>query len=85
MAELKKESWKTLLDGLDMSNMDINRKQIIWKEPNEAIATTEYVDYNSMLTYKEKREKEKKVHRRNTIVIALLIVGGYFAYKKFKK
>ncbi len=40
---------------------------------------------NTMLTYEEIKEKEKKVHRRNTIVIALLIVAGYFAYKKFKK
>tara|TARA_R110002072_G_C7693112_1_gene512494 strand:- start:153 stop:386 length:234 start_codon:yes stop_codon:yes gene_type:complete len=40
---------------------------------------------NTLLTYEEAKEKEKKVHRRNTIVIALFIVGGFIAYKKFKK
>ena len=40
---------------------------------------------NTLLSYEEIKEKEKKIHRRNTIVIFLLIVGGYFAYKKFKK
>ena len=40
---------------------------------------------STMLTYKEQLEKEKKLKERNTILIVLLIVGGYFAYKKFKK
>tara|TARA_B110000977_G_scaffold91988_1_gene121967 strand:+ start:5249 stop:5482 length:234 start_codon:yes stop_codon:yes gene_type:complete len=40
---------------------------------------------NTLLSYAEQVENEKKLRQRNTILFALLIVGGYFAYKKFKK
>jgi hypothetical protein len=76
------------IDGLDIGNMDINRKQSIWKEPNEAIANEENVDYKSVLTYKAQKEAEalqRKQDLKSTILIGVLLVGGYFAYKKFKK
>ncbi len=40
---------------------------------------------NTLLSYAESLEKDKKLKQRHTILFALLIVGGYFAYKKFKK
>ena len=76
------------IDGLDIGNIDINRKQSIWKEPNEAIANEENVDYKSVLTYKAQKEAEalqRKQDLKSTILIGVLLVGGYFAYKKFKK
>lgn len=76
------------IDGLDIGNIDINRKQSIWKEPNEAIANEENVDYKSVLTYKAQKEAEalqRKQDLKSTILIGVLLVGGYFAYKKFIK
>ena len=55
------------------------------KTVNDAIANESIVDENSILTYAESLEKDKKLKQRHTILFALLIVGGYFAYKKFKK
>lgn len=49
-----------------------------------SIANENPIDENSILTYKEQLEKEEKLKNRNTILFALLVVGGYFAYKKFK-
>ena len=52
---------------------------------NDAIPNENTIDDNSILTYKEQLEKEEKIEKRNAILFALLVVGGYFAYKKFKK
>ena len=55
------------------------------KTVNDAIANESIVDENSILTYAESLEKDKKLKQRHTILFALLIVGGFIAYKKFKK
>ncbi len=33
----------------------------------------------------KKAEAQKKANRRKVLFIALLVIGGYFAFKKFKK
>jgi len=55
------------------------------KTVNDAIANEGIVNENTILTYADALEKDKKLKQRNTILFALLLVGGFIAYKKFIK
>ena len=89
------------IDGLDIGNMDINRKQSIWKEPNEAIANEEKpLDTRTRSKEGDLELTIKRIikapliylgfmglseNQARIIYFSLIGVGGYFAYKKFKK
>ena len=75
-------------DGLDKDSIRYNiyhPKDMKSTPETDAIANEGIVDENSILTYAESLEKDKKLKQRHTILFALLIVGGFIAYKKFKK
>ena len=72
-------------DEKELEMLIINRKKLNDAIANYGGAGVDIVDKNSILTYAESLEKDKKLKQRNTILFALLLVGGFIAYKKFKK
>lgn len=72
-------------DEKELEMLIINRKKLNDAIANYGGAGVDIVDKNSILTYSESLEKDKKLKQRNTILFALLLVGGFIAYKKFKK
>ena len=86
MEDMKKDK-KNFFSKLNLEDLNLDDLKIgtPYYRPNDPYAGERLLQQIKNAELKKAEAQEKKANRRKVLFIGILVIGGFFAYKKFKK